>query len=99
MKFLYDFGISQDDPLVEGFGLDLEGSNLLCIASGGEIPLSLLAKHETKITAIDISVNQIRLCRLKLASVLALDPNEAAPFLGFTKCSQQERLSYFSRYI
>ena len=44
MKYPYDFGVSQDDPLVEGYGLNMENNRLLCIASGGEVPLSLLAK-------------------------------------------------------
>lgn len=83
MKYLYDFGISQDDPNVEGSVLPLDKSNLLSIASGGEMPLSLLAKFDTRITAVDISLNQIRLCKLKLAATLVLEPLEAAIFLGF----------------
>ena len=97
MKFPYDFGISQDDPQVETLGLDLENGTLLCIASGGEIPLSLLAKHNVKIMAIDTSGSQVRLCKLKLASALALDSHEAPAFLGFTQASKIERLEYFER--
>jgi S-adenosylmethionine:diacylglycerol 3-amino-3-carboxypropyl transferase len=95
MKFLYDFGISQDDPHVEASALDPENNNVLCVASGGEVPLSLLAKYNTRIKAVDISINQIRLCKLKLASTILLEPVEAAVFLGFKKELKSSRQKYF----
>lgn len=97
MNFLYDFGISQDDPNVEDHALKLNDSNLLCIASGGEVPLSMLAMYDTQIKALDISINQIRLCNLKLASVRMLEPDEAAVFLGFKKDHQNKRSAYFTK--
>lgn len=99
MKYLYDFGISQDDPNVEGNVLGLDNSNLLCLASGGEVPLSLLANFETKIKAVDISVNQIFLCKLKLAAVLNLEPAEAAVFLGFKKDIKKDWEKYYNKLI
>lgn len=97
MGFLYDFGISQDDPHVEGQALDLESSNLLCIASGGEVPLTLLANYNVKIKSIDTSINQLHLNKLKLASVLILEPNEASVFLGFKKDKFGNWNRYFSK--
>ncbi len=97
MRFLYDFGISQDDPGIEKMALNLEGTNLLCIASGGEVPLSLLSHADVKIKALDISESQIRLCRLKLASILSLEPREAAGFLGFYKGTFDERTKLYAR--
>ena len=99
MKYLYDFGISQDDPNVEGNVLALDNSNLLCLASGGEVPLSLLANFDTKIKAVDISVNQIRLCKLKLAAILDLEPAEAAVFLGFKKDIKKDWEKYYNKVI
>jgi S-adenosylmethionine:diacylglycerol 3-amino-3-carboxypropyl transferase len=99
MRFLYDFGISQDDPHVEASALALENNTVLCIASGGEVPLSLLAKYNTHIKALDISLNQIRLCRLKLASVLLLEPQEAAVFLGFKKDYENNWRKYYERVL
>jgi len=97
MRFLYDFGISQDDPGIEKMALNLDGTNLLCIASGGEVPLSLLSHVDVKIKALDVSESQIRLCRLKLASILSLEPREAAGFLGFYKDTFDERWKYFTK--
>lgn len=99
MKYPYDFGVSQDDPQVEGHGLNLDNSSLLCIASGGDVPLSLLANYNTQITAVDISLNQIRLCRLKLASILELEPHETAILLGFRKDLNKRRKTYLSKVI
>ena len=99
MKHLYDFGISQDDPQVEAGFLDLENKNLLCIASGGEVPLSLLANHDVCIKALDKSANQIRLCRLKMAAALHLEPYEAAVFLGYKKDLKNCRGKYFNKLI
>jgi S-adenosylmethionine:diacylglycerol 3-amino-3-carboxypropyl transferase len=99
MRYLYDFGISQDDPNVEGCVLPLENSNLLCVASGGEVPLSLLANFDTRIKAVDISANQIRLCKLKQAASLNLEPWEAAVFLGFKKDVKKKWEKYYGKVI
>ncbi|MEL0455402.1 DUF3419 family protein [Flavobacteriaceae bacterium SZ-1-7] len=99
MAYLYDFGISQDDPQVEQKALNLENSNLLCIASAGEVPLSILAQYNTQITAVDISINQIRLCKLKLIAALNLKSKEAAEFLGFKKTDRNTRIKYFNKLI
>jgi S-adenosylmethionine-diacylglycerol 3-amino-3-carboxypropyl transferase len=99
MKNLYDFGISQDDPRVETKFLDLTNTNLLCVASGGEVPLSLLANHDVKIKALDVSENQIRLCRLKLAAALMLEPFEAAVFLGYKRDLKNCRGKYFRKIL
>jgi len=97
MKFPYDFGISQDDPQVEDHALNLENSTLLCIASGGEVPLSILATHNIQIKAVDVSLNQIRLCNLKLAAARTLEPDEAAIFLGFKTDTHEKRAHYLSK--
>lgn len=95
MKHLYDFGISQDDPQLELEALSLSNSNLLCIASAGEVPLSILARENIQIKAVDQSINQIMLCRLKLNSILHFEPLEAAAFLGFKKSPAITRRKYF----
>lgn len=61
-NYLYDFGLSQDDPLSELRVLHLrEGDRVLCIASAGEVPLELLvaSPDSVKIDAMDIAENQL----------------------------------------
>ncbi|GAB2775014.1 DUF3419 family protein [Salinimicrobium soli] len=99
MESLFDFGISQDDPLLEVKTLSLSNSNLLCLASAGEVPLSLIALENVTVTAVDMSLNQIRLCNLKLAAVMKLQPEEAAEFLGFNRSSPQQRKIFFHQLI
>lgn len=97
-KPLYNFGISQEDALTEMKALKLkEGDALLCVASGGEIPLNILAKHKIKIVSCDTSIEQIYLSKLKLASVLHLSQEEAAKLIGFLKCNATDRQELYNR--
>jgi S-adenosylmethionine:diacylglycerol 3-amino-3-carboxypropyl transferase len=94
----YNFGISQEDALTESKGLDLKtGDSLLCIASGGEIPLNILALYDVKIVACDTSIEQIYLSKLKLASVLHLSRDEAAKLIGLYNSSDEERLDIYKK--
>ena len=93
---LYNFGISQDDVLAENKALDFKScDNLLCVASAGEVPLNILAKYDINIDAVDIAVNQLHLCYLKLAAIRQLEPGEAASFLGFTDITASKRMLLF----
>jgi S-adenosylmethionine:diacylglycerol 3-amino-3-carboxypropyl transferase len=96
MDFLYNYGISQEDALTEFQALKLNGSDsLLCIASAGEIPLNIAALCDAKIVASDISVTQIRLCRLKQTAALRLDAVTAASFLGYMRMEPGKREQIF----
>lgn len=98
MEHLFDFGISQEDALTESKVLDLRPSDrLLCITSAGDVPLNLLALNDIKITSVDISNNQNAMLRLKLNAVLALEPLEAAGFLGYMKQDSDSRLKMYQR--
>ncbi len=98
MSHIFEFGISQDDALTENRALDLRtGDRLLCVASAGEVPLNLLALADIKVYAVDISINQLFLSKLKLKAVLALDPLEAASLLGFMDADSDIRLKYFDK--
>ena len=98
MKRLYDYGISQEDALTELAALDLRSDDrLLCIASGGEVPLNLLALRNVKIEAVDVSPNQLFLSRLKLGACRALEPAEAAAFLGFMEAPAERRKRLFAQ--
>ncbi len=78
--------------------LDLKpGDRLLCIASAGEMPLGILASESLLIDAVDTSVGQLHLSKLKMAAVLALEPVEAALFLGYISCDREQRLRLFNR--
>lgn len=97
-RYLYDFGLSQDDPMTELRALDIKPDDrLLSIASAGELPLSILAHAPLLIDAVDISNGQLYLSKLKLATVLALDSEEAARFLGYISCDREQRLRLLSR--
>lgn len=86
MAPLYNFGLSQEDPLTEIKGLDLaDGDSLLCVASAGEIPLSMAALKNVSVVAVDVSENQLRLCRIKQRAAICLEPTDGAGFLGYTK--------------
>jgi S-adenosylmethionine-diacylglycerol 3-amino-3-carboxypropyl transferase len=100
MRHLYDFGISQEDPLTELRLLDLkEDDHLLCIASGGEVPLTLLSlRPGLRITAVDIMTSQLYLCRLKLQAALLLPFPLNGQFLGYGKLDRGIRRSlYFDK--
>lgn len=100
MQHLYDFGISQEDPLTEFNVLDIqENDHLLCIASGGEVPLTLLClKPGVKITAVDISATQLALCRLKLQAAIALPFPLNGKFLGYAHSDTKSRREiYFAK--
>ena len=97
-KFIYDFGISQDDPYTELNALDLkQDDRILCIASAGEIPLELLANSPASvmIDAVDISLEQLFLTNLKLQAAIHLEEQEAARFLGYVPAGRQDRIKWF----
>ncbi|MCK4344711.1 MAG: DUF3419 family protein [Bacteroidales bacterium] len=98
MEQLFNFGISQDDALTESKALKIKkGDRLLCVASAGEVPLNMLANHELRIDAVDISINQIYLSQLKLHSIQSLEPQEAAKFIGFMESTPEERRKLFQK--
>jgi len=96
MKFLYNFGMSQDDAETERRALLLQSRDrLLCIASAGEVPLNLLALSDVYIDTVDISLPQLFLTKLKLAAALYLEPQEAARFIGYKGGSEAERMRFY----
>ncbi len=101
MSHLFDFGIAQEDPLTEFHVLDIQpGDHVLCVASGGEIPLSLLClQPEIKITAVDISPGQLALCRLKMEAATLIPSPLNAAFLGFMPCDANERRKLYTDTI
>ena len=89
---LYGFGLSQEDEQTEAAALAVAPDDAcLCIASAGEMPLSLLAMGAGQVTAVDADPNQIHLAALKLAAIRALDREEALRFLGYLPASPAER--------
>ena len=100
MEPLYNFGISQEDALTEFRAMDIKKNDrLLCIASAGEIPLNLMAMEDIYIEAVDISLNQLFLSKLKLHSICALEPPEAAAFLGFMDTDPSHRKKFLHKVI
>jgi S-adenosylmethionine-diacylglycerol 3-amino-3-carboxypropyl transferase len=101
MSFLFDFGLSQEDPFTEQFALNIQPSDrILSLASGGEVPLSLLSLNENiRITAVDISESQIKLCRLKLTAAVHLEFPENGQFLGYSGMDENRRLQLYRETI
>jgi S-adenosylmethionine:diacylglycerol 3-amino-3-carboxypropyl transferase len=101
MKPIFDFGISQEDPVTEQQILQVQtGDRILSVASGGEVPLSLLCRNENiRITAVDVSVSQIRLCRLKLLTATLVDFPLNGQFLGYSKMKRKTRKNIFDEKI
>jgi S-adenosylmethionine:diacylglycerol 3-amino-3-carboxypropyl transferase len=98
MEELFNFGISQEDALTLSKALDIkQNDRLLCIASAGDVPLNLLAIQDLKIEAVDISLNQLNLAKMKFHTVCSLEPIEAAAFLGFIDAKPGERIKLFRK--
>lgn len=98
MNPLYNYGLSQEDALTEYRALDIRlGDRLIAIASAGEVPLNLVALEDVRVEAVDISRNQLALAKLKLGACRALEPAEAASFLGFSEAPEVARRRLFDR--
>lgn len=99
MKPLFGFGFTQEDELTVASALCAEGQTVLCVASAGDIPLSLLARGVREVIAVDISEEQLHLCRLKASALECLDQEAAAGLMGFTRASKMQRGPWFSACI
>lgn len=100
MRHLFDFGISQEDPLTEFHLLDIQpNDHVLCIASAGEMPLSLSVLHPgVTITAVDRAEQQLQLCRFKMQAAILLPCPLNGEFLGYARCDRKKRRElYFDR--
>lgn len=97
MSAPYNYGFCQEDERTEAKALGLPGGRILSIASGGDMPLSLLALGATEVVAVDAHLGQVRLAELKLAAVLALEQDEALRFLGFLPATPTERRAWLER--
>ncbi len=92
----YVFGISQEDERTEGAALGpLEGKEMICIASGGEVPLNMLASGCARLIAVDIDPGQLALCELKLASLRGLSRGDAAGLIGWLPMRPSVRLELY----
>ena len=101
MAILFDFGISQEDPRTEQLVLDIQPKDrILSVASGGEVPLSLLSTNENiSICAVDISEKQLKLCRLKLLAAIYLDFPLNGQFLGYARLEAKKRNEIYKKII
>lgn len=99
MKALYGFGLTQEDERTVASALCAQGQTVLCVASAGDIPLSLLARGVREVISVDISEEQLHLCRLKASALECLDRDAAAGLLGFTPVSKMQREPWFSACI
>lgn len=101
MKHVFDFGVSQEDFKTEQAVLEIApGDRILSVASGGEVALNLLcSNNNVSITAVDISIPQLFLARLKLSAAIHLNFPENGYFLGYGKMKNRQRLGLFKQYI
>jgi S-adenosylmethionine:diacylglycerol 3-amino-3-carboxypropyl transferase len=101
MSVLFDFGISQEDPYIEKYILNIQpGDRILSLAGAGEVSLSLLSMvNDIQIKAVDISENQIKLCRLKLFAALFIDFPLNGQFLGYSNLDGKKRIELYKLKI
>jgi S-adenosylmethionine:diacylglycerol 3-amino-3-carboxypropyl transferase len=85
----------------EQFALDIQCQDrILSLASGGEVSFSFLSLNENiQLKAVDISEQQIMLCRLKLAAAQHLDFPVNAHFLGYAKLKLSDRRELYQSII
>ncbi len=95
MSQLFRYGFALENDRLDGRALDLPGGAFLSIASGGEVPLGLLAQGADEVTALDISPEQLHLVHLKLATVVSLLREDAISFLGYLPAEASQRLSWY----
>lgn len=95
MSPLYNFGFSQEDERTEEAALaPMDRHGILCIASGGDMPLSLVALGAHRVVAVDMDERQLHLCRLKAAAIRVLDREAAQRFLGFLPATAEQRRAW-----
>jgi S-adenosylmethionine-diacylglycerol 3-amino-3-carboxypropyl transferase len=97
MSFIFDFGLSQEDPLSELRALGVSHSDsILSLASGGEVPLSLVSLIDgIRVRAVDISGSQVSLCRLKHVAAVKLEFPLNGKFLGFGNLEPKKRIEIY----
>lgn len=90
---VFDFGFSQDDARSEKQFLQIsETDRVLCLGSGGEVPIELLAGHKgARIDVVDINQNQLFLAQFKFRAAIHLNPHDAAQLIGYTDGSASKR--------
>jgi len=98
MRHLYDFGISQEDPLTEFRLLDIQhGDHVLCIASAGEMPLLFsVMQPGISITAVDLAEPQLRLSRIKMQAAIRLPCPQNGEFLGYARMDKKRRIEIYA---
>jgi S-adenosylmethionine-diacylglycerol 3-amino-3-carboxypropyl transferase len=93
----YNFGLSQEDERTEAATLGLPGGRVLCVASAGDMPLSLLGLGAGQVTAVDNHSGQLHLLRLKLGAVQQLEREEAIAFLGYLPAPAATRAEWLKK--
>jgi len=92
MSFIYNFGLSQEDERTEARALELgPNDRVICIASAGEMPLSLLSMGVASVIAVDRDPAQLYLAQLKFFAACTLEREETIRFLGYRPASTAER--------
>lgn len=101
MPYLFDFGISQEDPLTEQRALDIRPfDRILTVASGGEVPLGLMSLQENlHLHAVDISAPQVYLSRLKLLAALHVPFPDNGAFLGYAPMPATQRTELYRELL
>ncbi len=91
----YGFGVSQEDDRIDARLLGpLDAARVVCVASGGEVPLGLAARG-AQVTAVDLDPAQLHLTALKWATTLALEPADGARFLGYASADPGARRRWY----
>lgn len=62
------------ETTIQGIGPACQGGRLLCVASGGDTPLALLATGAAEVIGVDINPVQVAVAELKAQSIALLEP-------------------------
>lgn len=84
------------DVLIEGLNVEPNDA-ILSICSAGDNSMALLGAGARRVVAVDMSLPQVMLARLKAAAYLALGREEMLAFLGYVPASAPLRRELFAR--
>lgn len=78
-----NYTLSNEDTRVEYELLKANASHVFSISGSGARVLPLVARHPNELSVIDVSMNQLFLCELRLAAARKLSLPEYLYFLGY----------------
>jgi S-adenosylmethionine-diacylglycerol 3-amino-3-carboxypropyl transferase len=92
-----NYTLANEDTWVEYDLLPENVQSVFTVCGSGSRAIPFLAKNPVEMHVVDLSDAQLRLFRLRLASIKALNYEEYLYFLGYTNTSPHNRLDLFKQ--